>query len=84
MQKQRSLVNLFVSYFRGTWRLISKNVESCLFKKIHKKRKKQSMHYRLFSTIVRSLRQLYKQFSVAYYGVSIQFFGDHADVFQAS
>ena len=42
------------------------------------------MRHRLFSTIVRSLRQLYKQFSVAYYGVSIQFFGDHTDVFEAS
>jgi len=42
------------------------------------------MGHRLFSTIVRSLKQLYKQFNVAYYGVSIQFFGDHTDVFQAS
>ena len=42
------------------------------------------MHHKLFSTIVRSLRQLYKWFNVAYYAVSIQFFGDHTDVFQAS
>ena len=84
MQKQRSLVNLFVSYFRGTWSLISKTLNPAFLKKYIKKRKKESMRHRLFSTIVRSLRQLYKQFSVAYYGVSIQVFGDHTDVFQAS